>query len=145
MMADPETEHFFARLIQRVSPKSYAQAKGEVVVTRKFLENYSGDQVRSLGLPAITHGSSSHCEKPRLFAATAQALSNLASQSLHTSKAQHWAKSTAWLKLTMSGMSRCDSWRARLECPAITRDRCLRATAGPMAQVCALSLPTIHP
>lgn len=36
---------FFTRLVQRVSPKSYAQALGEVVVTRRFLENFSGDQV----------------------------------------------------------------------------------------------------
>mmetsp|Transcript_29916 Transcript_29916/g.45986 ORF Transcript_29916/g.45986 Transcript_29916/m.45986 type:complete len:612 (+) Transcript_29916:97-1932(+) len=63
MMTDPETEHFFARLIQRVSPKSYAQAKGEVVVTRKFLENYSGDQVRflarSFGVPGDHQGQMS--------------------------------------------------------------------------------------
>jgi 1-pyrroline-5-carboxylate dehydrogenase len=41
-------ETFFTRLIQRVSPKSYAQALGEVTVTQKFLENFSGDQVRFL-------------------------------------------------------------------------------------------------
>lgn len=35
---------FFTRLVQRVSPKSYAQALAEVVVTRRFLENFSGDQ-----------------------------------------------------------------------------------------------------
>jgi len=45
-LAEPEVEHFFARLIQRTSPKSYAQAAGEVQVTQKFLENFSGDQVR---------------------------------------------------------------------------------------------------
>ncbi len=43
-----QVEHFFARLIQRVSPKSLPQARAEVVVTRKFLENFSGDQVRFL-------------------------------------------------------------------------------------------------
>jgi hypothetical protein len=48
MLAQPEVEHFFARLIQRVSPKSYGQAQGEVVVTRKFLENFTGDNVRML-------------------------------------------------------------------------------------------------
>ena len=48
MLALPEVEHFFARLIQRVCPKSYGQAQGEVVVTRKFLENFSGDNVRFL-------------------------------------------------------------------------------------------------
>jgi hypothetical protein len=41
----PEVADHFARLIQRVAPKSHAQALGEVVVTRKFLENFSGDQV----------------------------------------------------------------------------------------------------
>ncbi|GIL46671.1 hypothetical protein Vafri_3605 [Volvox africanus] len=44
----PEVEHFFARLIQRVAPKSIIQALGEVRVTRKFFENFSGDQVRFL-------------------------------------------------------------------------------------------------
>lgn len=47
-LLNPETEAFFAKLIQRVAPKSYAQALAEVVVTRKFLENFSGDQVRFL-------------------------------------------------------------------------------------------------
>ncbi|KAG5188490.1 aldehyde dehydrogenase [Tribonema minus] len=47
-MRKPEVERFFARLIQRVAPKSYAQALGEVVVSRRFLENFSGDQVRYL-------------------------------------------------------------------------------------------------
>ncbi|CAN6442304.1 unnamed protein product [Victoria cruziana] len=47
-LADPEVAHFFTRLIQRVSPKSYKQALAEVQVTQKFLENFSGDQVRFL-------------------------------------------------------------------------------------------------
>eukprot|EP00250_Pteridium_aquilinum_P010411 c19365_g1_i3 orf=191-1822(+) len=47
-MKQPEVETFFAKLIQRVSPKSLPQAVGEVTVTRKFLENFSGDQVRFL-------------------------------------------------------------------------------------------------
>ncbi|KAG2499023.1 hypothetical protein HYH03_003208 [Edaphochlamys debaryana] len=47
-MRKPEVEDFFARLIQRVAPKSYAQALGEVRVTRKFYENFGGDQVRFL-------------------------------------------------------------------------------------------------
>jgi len=47
-MHESGVEHFFTRLIQRVMPKSYEQALGEVVVTRKFLENYSGDNVRFL-------------------------------------------------------------------------------------------------
>ncbi|GFR43750.1 hypothetical protein Agub_g4862 [Astrephomene gubernaculifera] len=47
-MRRPVVEDFFARLIQRVAPKSYDQALGEVRVTRKFFENFSGDQVRFL-------------------------------------------------------------------------------------------------
>jgi 1-pyrroline-5-carboxylate dehydrogenase len=60
LMAQPEVEHFFARLIQRVSPKSYGQALGEVTVTRKFLENFTGDNVRflarSFGVPGDHEG-----------------------------------------------------------------------------------------
>ncbi|KAH7388386.1 hypothetical protein KP509_16G073500 [Ceratopteris richardii] len=48
ILKQPEVENFFARLVQRVSPKSLAQAIGEVSVTQKFLENFSGDQVRFL-------------------------------------------------------------------------------------------------
>jgi 1-pyrroline-5-carboxylate dehydrogenase len=48
LLRDDATAHFLARLIQRVSPKSLPQALGEVVVTRKFFENFSGDQVRFL-------------------------------------------------------------------------------------------------
>lgn len=44
----PEVQYFFARLIQRLVPKSWAQANGEPTITRKFLENYSCDQVRFL-------------------------------------------------------------------------------------------------
>ena len=47
-MKDPAVMDFFTRLIQRVAPKSYAQAYGEVAVTRKFIENFGGDQVRFL-------------------------------------------------------------------------------------------------
>lgn len=49
LLAQPEVEDFFVRLIQRVMPKSRAQSLGEVVVTRVFLENFSGDGVRFLG------------------------------------------------------------------------------------------------
>jgi 1-pyrroline-5-carboxylate dehydrogenase len=45
------TEHvreFFIKLIQRVAPKSYQQAKAELHVTERFLQNFSGDQVRFL-------------------------------------------------------------------------------------------------
>lgn len=45
-LRDPDIADFFTRLIQRVCPKSYAQARGEVDVTAQFLENFSGDQVR---------------------------------------------------------------------------------------------------
>lgn len=48
MLALPKVSDFFTRLIQRVAPKSYQQAAGEVFVTRKFLENFCGDQVRFL-------------------------------------------------------------------------------------------------
>lgn len=47
-LRDPVVADFFARLIQRVAPKSYAQAMGEVTVTAAFLENFSGDNVRYL-------------------------------------------------------------------------------------------------
>ncbi|PWA41274.1 aldehyde/histidinol dehydrogenase [Artemisia annua] len=36
---------FFAKLVQRVSPKSYEQTFAEVYVKGKFLENFAGDQV----------------------------------------------------------------------------------------------------
>jgi hypothetical protein len=45
-------ERFFARLIQRTSPKSYEQAAAEVRVTRKFYENFCGDQVGGEGVRA---------------------------------------------------------------------------------------------
>lgn len=48
LLRHPEVADFFAHLIQRVAPKSYTQAKGEVFVTMKFLENFGGDQVRFL-------------------------------------------------------------------------------------------------
>jgi 1-pyrroline-5-carboxylate dehydrogenase len=44
-MGKPEVLDYFAKLIQRVAPKSYAQAIGEVKVCQKFLENFGGDQV----------------------------------------------------------------------------------------------------
>lgn len=48
MLNEPENMEFFIKLIQRVAPKSYAQARAEVSVTQKFLENFGGDQVRFL-------------------------------------------------------------------------------------------------
>jgi hypothetical protein len=47
-MRKPAVQDFFARLIQRVAPKSYDQAVAEVRVTRKFYENFGGDQVRAV-------------------------------------------------------------------------------------------------
>ncbi|CAD8073641.1 unnamed protein product [Paramecium sonneborni] len=43
-----EVHDFFVKLIQRVVPKHYAQASGEVVVTERFFQNFSGDQPRFL-------------------------------------------------------------------------------------------------
>eukprot|EP00607_Mallomonas_marina_P007309 CAMPEP_0182418200 /NCGR_PEP_ID=MMETSP1167-20130531/2677_1 /TAXON_ID=2988 /ORGANISM="Mallomonas Sp, Strain CCMP3275" /LENGTH=503 /DNA_ID=CAMNT_0024592287 /DNA_START=291 /DNA_END=1802 /DNA_ORIENTATION=+ len=64
MLRKPEVADFFARLIQRVAPKSYPQALGEVVVTQRFIENFSGDQVRflarSFGVPGDHAGQISH-------------------------------------------------------------------------------------
>lgn len=48
MLKRQEVCDYFAKLVQRVVPKSWGQAKGEVVVTQKFLENFSGDNVRML-------------------------------------------------------------------------------------------------
>jgi 1-pyrroline-5-carboxylate dehydrogenase len=45
-MDKPEVEQFFAKLIQRVMPKSWAQCVGEVKVTKTFLKSFSGDSVR---------------------------------------------------------------------------------------------------
>lgn len=60
----PEVSDFFSKLIQRVAPKSYQQALGEVYVTQKFLENFCGDQVRflarSFAVPGNHMGQQSH-------------------------------------------------------------------------------------
>lgn len=45
-MRKPEVENFFVKLLQRVMPKSVAQATGEWVVTRRFFENFTGDNPR---------------------------------------------------------------------------------------------------
>jgi len=64
MLSQPKVSDFFTRLIQRVAPKSYQQALGEVFVTRKFLENFCGDQVRflarSFAVPGNHLGQQSH-------------------------------------------------------------------------------------
>ena len=61
---------YFAKLIQRVAPKSYAQAIGEVKVCQKFLENFGGDQVCScmevLMITVIAYG----CIKASIVDAT---------------------------------------------------------------------------
>ena len=48
LMATPEVEAYFTKLVQRVMPKSWQQCLGEVTVTRVFLENFAGDGVRFL-------------------------------------------------------------------------------------------------
>ncbi|KAF2311344.1 hypothetical protein GH714_021924 [Hevea brasiliensis] len=64
MLSVPKVSNFFTRLIQRVAPKSYQQALAEVQVTQKFLENFSGDQVRflarSFAVPGNHLGQQSH-------------------------------------------------------------------------------------
>eukprot|EP00468_Gymnochlora_sp_CCMP2014_P005124 CAMPEP_0167754318 /NCGR_PEP_ID=MMETSP0110_2-20121227/8202_1 /TAXON_ID=629695 /ORGANISM="Gymnochlora sp., Strain CCMP2014" /LENGTH=513 /DNA_ID=CAMNT_0007640181 /DNA_START=136 /DNA_END=1677 /DNA_ORIENTATION=- len=49
MLGDKKVEDFFTKLIQRVVGKSDAQSRGEVIVTRKWLTAFSGDNVRNLG------------------------------------------------------------------------------------------------
>jgi len=48
LLRDKQIEDYFCHLIQRVIPKSKKQCLGEVIVTRAFLENFSGDNVRFL-------------------------------------------------------------------------------------------------
>lgn len=48
VLHDPEVLNFFVRITQRVVPKSTHQATGEMVVTRDFFENMTGDRVRFL-------------------------------------------------------------------------------------------------
>lgn len=49
LLAQEDVAIYFAKLIQRVMPKSWQQCLNEVIVTRVFLENFSGDGVRFLG------------------------------------------------------------------------------------------------
>jgi len=62
-MSKPEVAEFFGKLIQRVVPKSWPQCTGEPTVARKFMENYSCDQVRFLaktfGVPGDHAGQTS--------------------------------------------------------------------------------------
>ena len=63
-LRDDKVASYFARLIQRVSPKNKAQAEGEVAITRQFFENFGGDQVRflarSFGVPGDHYGQMSN-------------------------------------------------------------------------------------
>lgn len=62
-LGKPEVAEFFAKLIQRLVPKSYPQCIGEPTVTRKWMENYGCDQVRylarSFGIPGDHSGQTS--------------------------------------------------------------------------------------
>lgn len=48
LLRKEDVREFFIKLIQRVAPKSYEQAKAELHVTERFLQNFSGDNVRFL-------------------------------------------------------------------------------------------------
>jgi len=48
LLGSKAVEDYFVKLIQRVMPKSRQQCLNEVIVTRKFLENFAGDGVRFL-------------------------------------------------------------------------------------------------
>ena len=62
-MRKPEIQDFFVKLTQRVMPKSTPQVTGEVVVTRKFFENFTGDNPRfvhsSFNVPGDYDGQTS--------------------------------------------------------------------------------------
>lgn len=47
-MRKPHVENFFTKLIQRFMPKSDLQARGEYIVTRRFIENFTSDNPRFL-------------------------------------------------------------------------------------------------
>lgn len=63
-MAKPEVAEFYGKLIQRLTPKSWTQASGEPTVVKKWLENYSTDNVRylakSFGVPGDRGGQNSN-------------------------------------------------------------------------------------
>ena len=62
-----QVEDFFTHLLQRVVPKHDTQARAEVTVTRRFLENFSADQARPQHLSA--HALT--CRQPRADAVAA--------------------------------------------------------------------------
>ena len=63
-LRDPATFSFFSKLVQRTSPKSDAQADAEVRISRQFLDNFTGDNVRylarSFGVPGDHLGQQSN-------------------------------------------------------------------------------------
>jgi len=63
-LAEPAINDLFIRAIQRTVPKSRDQAQAEVRVTRQFLRNFGGDQVRFLArgfsVPGDHAGQVSH-------------------------------------------------------------------------------------
>lgn len=59
LLSTAEVEAYFAKLIQRIMPKSYRQCLNEVIVTRRFLENFAGDGVRFLGRGFMNPGDHS--------------------------------------------------------------------------------------
>ena len=63
-MAKPEVMEFYGKLIQRLTPKSWPQSVGEPQVVKKWLENYSCDNVRylakSFGVPGDRSGQVSN-------------------------------------------------------------------------------------
>lgn len=62
-LRDERVFDFFSLLVQRTSPKSWAQAQAEVRITRQFLDNFTGDNVRylarSFGVPGDHTGQQS--------------------------------------------------------------------------------------
>ncbi len=55
-LRDDDTAAYFARLIQRVMPKSTPQCVAEVAVTRTFLATFAGDGVRFTAAGGFTPG-----------------------------------------------------------------------------------------
>lgn len=43
VMYDPEVLEFMIQCLRRSVPKSHQQAKAEILVTMKFVENFCGD------------------------------------------------------------------------------------------------------
>ncbi|KAJ4457301.1 putative Delta-1-pyrroline-5-carboxylate dehydrogenase 12A1 [Paratrimastix pyriformis] len=64
LLGKEDVANYFAKCIQRVCPKSWPQALGEVTIVRVFLQNFCGDQVRFLArgfsVPGNHYGQRSH-------------------------------------------------------------------------------------